>query len=139
MRRGRMYFKLGVLIFVALAGAAFFLVAPVSTEVAIVAVEAPIEAVGAVGAVGLEVLPFILIAGIGLAVLLTFLGRVQRNAALRDASQIKRKHDDDEVAPYLDEMIEQGVVRLEDDGELPELSEDDLYYEDKPKRSEDDE
>ena len=59
--------------------------------------------------------------------------------ALRDASQIKRKHDDDEVAPYLDEMIEQGVVRLEDDGELPELSEDDLYLGEKPKRSEDDE
>ena len=135
MRRRRMYFKLGVLIFLVLVGAAFFLVAPVSTEVAVVAVDATVETV----AVGAEVLPWILIAGIGLAVLLTFLGRVQRNAALRDASQIKRKHDDDEVAPYLDEMIEQGVVRLEDDGELPELSEDDLYYEDKPKRSEDDE
>jgi hypothetical protein len=135
MRRGRIYFKLGVLIFLVLAGAAFFLLVPVSSEVAVVAVEAPVEAVGAVGAVGLEALPWILIMGIGLAVLLTFLGRMRQNAALRNTS--KRKHDD-EVAPYLDEMIEQGVVRLEDDGELPDLTADDLYLDEKPKRSEDD-
>jgi membrane protein implicated in regulation of membrane protease activity len=130
MRRGRIYFKLGVLLFMLLAGAAFFLLVPVSSEVAVVAVEAPVEAIG----VGLEAFPWVIFAVVGVIIVLAVMRTFQRSQS-RDVR--KRKHDD-EVAPYLDEMIEQGVVRLEDDGELPELAEDDLYTGDKPKRSEDD-
>ena len=131
MRRERIFLKLGVLIFLVLAGACLFLV-PVTSEVAVVAVEAPIEAVAAVGAFGLEALPLVLLGGIALAVVLRFVSRARQGS-----QQEKRKHDD-EVAPYLGELIEQGVVRLEDDGELPELTGDDLYTGDKPKRSEED-
>lgn len=49
----------------------------------------------------------------------------------------KRKRDyEPEADDYLSEMAEEGMVRLEDDGELPELAEDDLFYDEKPKRSE---
>jgi hypothetical protein len=50
---------------------------------------------------------------------------------------VKRKWPDSEPPddPFLTRLEEQGAIRLEDDGELPELSEDDLYLEDKPKRA----
>lgn len=45
------------------------------------------------------------------------------------------------IAPDRDDLAHleaKGVVRLEDDGELPELTADDLYLDEKPKRTEDD-
>lgn len=53
------------------------------------------------------------------------------------ASGEKRKHSlEPEPDDYLSELAEEGTIRLADDGELPELSEDDLFYDEKPKRSE---
>ena len=53
------------------------------------------------------------------------------------AESTKPKRREDDVS--LDRLAEDGMVWLEDDGELSDLAADALYDEDKPKRSEDDE
>lgn len=127
MRRGRIYFKLGVLVFLLLLGAAFFFLVPVTSRVAMVAGEASAGAVAG----GMAAFPWVIFGVIGLVAVLVVMRVIQQRPS-RDVR--KRKHDD-EIAPYLDEMIEQGMVRLDDDGDLPELSADDLYLDEKPKRT----
>ena len=55
------------------------------------------------------------------------------NASARGAGG-KRKRDAEE-GEYLEDLLEQGVVHLDDDGELPAPDEDDAYWGEKPKRS----
>ncbi len=55
------------------------------------------------------------------------------NAPARGAGG-KRKRDAEE-GEYLDEFLAQGDIHLGDDGELSALDEDDAYWGEKPKRS----
>ncbi len=130
MSRGRMLFKLGVILLVAASGILLFM-APVR-------VSGPGEAVS-----NPMTLPVILI---GLASLLVAAGMARMILARRGyvqqmSSPRKRKHEDeagaygafDDLADPID-LDGGGTLPLAGD-DLPELSEDDLFLEDKPKRA----
>ncbi len=70
----------------------------------------------------------VLVVGIGIFVALRTYGQGQ-----------KRKHkrgDEQEADDYLREMVEDGAIQLADDGELPEFYDEDVFGDEKPKRSE---
>jgi len=126
MSRGRMLFKLGVILLVAASGILLFM-APVSVST----VSGPGEAVS-----NPVTLPAILI---GLAGLLVAAGMARmilarRGYVRRASSPRKRKHEfGAEVSRSFDDLIDLETMPLAED-DLPELSEDDLFVEDKLKR-----
>ncbi len=128
MSRGRILFKLGVILLVAAVGVLVFM-APVSS----------LNPIGtADGFSGPLSLPVVLI---GLASLLVAAGMARmilarRGYAQRVSSPRKRKNEfEPEAYRSFDDLVDLGAIPLADD-ELPELSEDDLFLDDeKPKRS----
>ena len=114
MRGSRRMFKLGMLVATLLAGLVALLVVRVGVGPAVRAVTfAPVT-------LSLLVLGVI----VALAVVLMVV-------RLAEAGGRKRKNDD--LDPYVTDMVDRGVFHLEDDGELPEWVD---ILDDKPKRAE---
>lgn len=73
------------------------------------------------------IMNLVLVVGIGVAVTLRTYGQGQKRK--------RKRGSDPEADDYLREMVDDGTVRLADDGELPEFYEEDLFDDEKPKRS----
>jgi hypothetical protein len=82
---------------------------------------------------GAAAIPWVMITMITVLLLAVAFGVVTVIRAVNMGGKRKRNA---EAGEYLDEFLEQDAIQLTDDGELPELDEDDVYLEEKPKRSE---